>query len=100
MRICRFVLPFTSALVGYTAFSSVNLFSSVHEHAIEASVLASSIALQSIFIYMAVREATITTYDWFRGRSFDYGFRFGRYFFICCIDGCLILAMTIWSTVA
>ena len=49
---------------------------------------------------MAVREISITLYDCIRGKIIDYKMRYSRYFAVCCFDGCLVLGITIWNTVA
>lgn len=64
------------------------------------SIIASSVTLQCIYVFIAIREICITTYDCVKGKIIDYKLRYIRYAAICCFDGCLILGFVIWTTVA
>ena len=48
---------------------------------------------------MALREIVITAFDCVKGKMFHYKLRYIRYAAFCCLDGCLVLGFTIWTTV-
>ena len=105
IRIIKFVLPFLVLCIGYTSLTSLWLLASYIEedentNEISDNLKNSGIFLQIVYICIAVREILITLCDWTCGKILDYNRRLQRYIPICCFDGCVVLGVTIWNTVA
>ena len=98
-RIATFVIPSLLLAITYATVGALVLFQSNISEAGE-SILVSSISLQCIYVTLAMREILITIYDCVRGKILDYQMRYVRYTAICCLDGCVVLGMTIYATVA
>ena len=98
MRIVKFVVPFVVLCVIYAIISTLVIFMS-DWNPLSKGQISSGLALQCQIILMASREVFVTCYDWFRGKMFHYKMRYIRYACFCCLDGCLVLAFTIWATV-
>ena len=65
------MVPIISIVLIYASISAFILFQS-NTKDVSDGVVASSVSLQCIYIYMGVREIFVTLYDCIRGRIFDY----------------------------
>ena len=97
-RISIFVIPFLVIAIAYVVVTTIFTFTFDKGDTSEELVV-SGVTLQFIYLYLVVREIMITCYDWIRGRMFDFKLRYLRYTALCCLDGCLVLGTTIWTTV-
>ena len=97
-RISLFVIPVLAIAIGYVVTTTIFTFM-VDKSNTSDELVTSGVTLQCIYLYLVVREIMITCYDCARGRMFDYKLRYLRYTALCCLDGCLVLGITIWTTV-